>query len=57
MVLGRRSDLLGRWRWPVGAVGGALIAVFSTTMGDWTVAAVAGALALVAGALAVRSFR
>ena len=57
MVLGRPGEHLGRWRWPLGAVGGGVLAVLWALIGDWTLAAVAGGAAVLCALLTLRSFR
>ena len=56
-ILGRPGEHLGRWRWPLGAVGGAVIALFGALIGDWKFAAIAGGAAVLCTLLTVRSFR
>ena len=56
-ILGRPGEHLGRWRWPLGAVGGAVIAVLFASIGDWKLAAIVGGAAMLCALLTVRSFR
>ena len=57
LILGRRGEQLGRWRWPLGAVGGAAVAVLFALSGTWGYAAIAGGAAVLCALLTVRSFR
>jgi hypothetical protein len=56
MILGRPGQHLGRWRWPLLGVGGAVLAVLWASIGSWTEAGIAGAVAVVAAALTARNF-
>ncbi|MBA3347509.1 MAG: hypothetical protein H0T13_03010 [Actinobacteria bacterium] len=56
MALGRPGEHLGRWRWPLGAAGGAVLAVMFALVGDWKLAAIVGAAAVLCAFLTVRSF-
>jgi len=57
MVLGHPGEHLGRWRWPLGAVGGAVLGVLFALLGDWMLAAITGGAAVLCALLTVRSFR
>ena len=56
LALGHPGRHLGRWRWPLLGVGGAVIAVLAASIQDWTFAAVFGAVAVVGAAMTARSF-
>ena len=56
MVLGHPGRHLGRWRWPLLGVGGAVLAVLWASLGDWTYAGIAAAAAVLGAAMTARSF-
>ncbi len=53
LVLGRRSDAFGSARWPILAVAGVLIAIWSVTSGDWLYTTIGPAVALIGGAMTI----
>jgi hypothetical protein len=56
MVLGHPGRNLGRWRWPLLGIGGAVLGVLWASIGAWTEAGIAAAVAVVAAALTARKF-
>lgn len=58
MVLGRPGrGLGGGGRWPVTTFLAVVVAIFAVVSGDWWLAILAGALAVVLGGLTLRSAR